>query len=245
MPAHTLLPDDPRFVKSRTSAATETTYGRLEDGTLGWTSHGIDAHDMHAQTDKVSSGMQVHTHKLNSHRRLSVPDWVRDTKKLAEVYVCQLEKRAQMRSGYRSTTVIRGTIPERIAVAHDILERRRGVQLVRLIDNLCSQERELRQLPLRTAWQHKKMKNLQEAIRGADMELRCLKGDLILNIVDLYWRQGWNARQVAAHIGISHVHVRQTLCRLRRTAENLEHEQLSQTGNKPVVGNFVSQFTTS
>lgn len=220
--AHTLLPEEKSFVRSRFSQATEASYGRLTDGSLGWRSHGFDGRDFFSD-DGSSAGMHVNTHKLEPHRRLDVPDWVRNPNKLAAVYVRQLEKRAFLHRP------LNGTLPERLIFAHKCLEQNRAAQLTNLIDKLLSQEIELRMLPHRTELQEKQMRDLQQSIRGTDMELRCIRGEMLLNVVDLYWRQGWDAAAVGKELGISHGHVRQILCRLRRTAAELEHEQPTQT----------------
>lgn len=305
MPAHITLPPEPQHLRTKFEQAIETTYGRLEDGTLGFRSTGFDAHDMIGVPGGYA-GMHVSTQKLEGNRQLEVPDWVRDPKKLIEVYVRTLERRAHV---WRYA--IAAPIKERLHLAHKRLELKRGAQLCQLLDRLCAQEFELRQIPTRTPFQQKKMKDLQESIHGVDTELRCVKGEIILQVIDLYWRLGWNAKQVAEHLGFSHAHIRQILWRLRRTAERLEQEktktpehanewlatkktkicafcgnqflyvpngherkycgrqcfirhrkiqtavkyfcsamcklkfEASGQGNKPVVGNFVSQFTTA
>lgn len=169
----------------------------------GWQSHGIAFEDY--------ARMHTQQRLQSAERRLPTPRWAIDNAMLKELLVRFQEIRAweRRRKG-------EGTLEERLASATAWIESRRP-RLIATLEDLCRSYVENED--------HARKKMLAINIEGIDTFLRYTKNQAglatVAAIVSLYYRVGLDSVGVAQELGLKPTHVRQTLWRLFRVAENL------------------------
>jgi hypothetical protein len=184
----------------------------------GWKSTGLD------WADFARMGTQL-LKKPAAHRRMSVPRWATNDEMLRELLAAFFDERAI--SGGGNSSVSRNKrllkaaarpIPDRLGLAHKILEKRRITQSQQL-DALCKEY-------VQSKDDERRKRVLEIEIAGLDTFLHYTSvADsgvaTIAAIVVLYYRLGMDSVGVAAELNLRPPHIRQVLLRLFQTAAKL------------------------
>ncbi len=173
------------------------------DGTME--SNGLEFSDF--------GNFQIEKHKANGNggRRLEIPDWALDNKKLSFVLAAWIENRAVMRNPGKGTTA------ERIRTAQARLDADRP-RLISVLEGLCAKFVAEKS---NTTPDAAKITRLAQKIREVDTGLR-VNEDAVrfaFTIVNGYYFDGKNSSEIAVDLKMSHAHIRQTLWRLFSVAK--------------------------
>ena len=161
--------------------------------------------------------MHQMTRKKHGERRLGTPPWATDDTKLRKLIVRFVEGSCMAQSGESDA--------ERIARTD---KRRRELlrpKLQATLDNLCKEYVALKNAGVNLPRQ----RQLENLIQGHDTELRLIGSNqaaLVAAIVYFYYRVGYDSVGTAELVGgLTPVHVRHVLWRLRRVWARIEKEE--------------------
>jgi len=180
----------------------EAHYARLPDGSMGFVSTGISFDDYsRCQTSRTNHG-------VGSERRLPVPDYALDDKKLRTVIVRFLE----IRSGLHKKQP--GTLEERLARVSARLKERTERQSS-MVDRLCAAYVACTDLRQR--------RFMEINIRGLDTTIRIAREPWVIpQVVRMYYRERLNAKIISETLCLNHDWVRQLLYRLEILSRKIE-----------------------
>jgi hypothetical protein len=170
----------------------------------GMESNGLEFSDL--------AGFSFENHKANGNggRRLDIPDWALDNKKLSFVLAAWIENRALIKNPGKGTTA------ERIALAQARLTADRP-RLISILDGMCAQLVQAKACPTSDAAQ---VALLMQKIQEIDSRLRVEENAVkfAFTVINGYYEEGKNSSEIAADLGMGHAHIRQTLWRLHQSA---------------------------
>lgn len=239
----------PRFDRhafaGRRSKAIKAT--RRRDGS--WDTPGISFGDF--------STMHVARREKVQERRLPTPKWAVRDEWLRELLVTYLEERFYVRNTNGMTLPERLKLAREAAIAYEPRKRelleawlqdyytiskhgRRDLSDEEVIQIFCSLRQIGGQLPLnadvaREYLAEKKLHDLEIQIQNIDTDIVLTErghAEVIISIVYLYYRLGWDSVTVAEQLGLKSPHVRQVLARLHATwTASLSHRYKSSEGS--------------
>lgn len=169
-----------------------------------WETTGIDFSDY--------SRMQQHNHTLAANRRYPTPEWALNDEQLLDVLLCYLEARA-----FYHALVPMGTHAERLERVR-LRFKKILSQKSALLDSLCKDYVHLK----KTGAEPNKLRFREQVIESLDTEICVLQADcpgVILRIVHLYYRCGFESVVVGKELSLKPPHVRQILWRLNEIAD--------------------------
>jgi hypothetical protein len=221
-PAHITLEPLPAFNHGKkVTQDLEAIYCRLEDGTLGYGSKGLDGSDFYGNSTADRPGMQVAIHKPSGQRRLNTPAWALRNDMLANVIANYCLSRAGVR--YRDGAFGVGTAAEKLALAKTLAARRRKM-LVERLDGLCSRYvAEKNKRPQDKA----ELRSLEINIENLDTSLRFLdnEAEIAAGVVYHYYHRHVDSVAVGQALGLKAPHVRIMLWRMRLIAAELGYDK--------------------
>ena len=157
--------------------------------------------------------MGTHTHKLNSGRRGSAPDWAFNSAQLREIIVRCMEKRVEFRK-----VSLPFTDAERLTVAQKVLAGKNRPRLVATINKLCAEfmDAKKRGDTIRAGLLAQKVEETDTQLVMIDHAPRLLAG-----CVYYYYRLGLDSVAVGQQLGLKPPHVRGLLWKLGKVAGEL------------------------
>jgi hypothetical protein len=183
-------------------------YGRMEDGSLGFTSTEIAFEDYTRCSTKM--------HKQSGQRRLETPVWCMDNTLLANVIATYTLQRATMSGGgQRHAWQSELSPPQKLELAKKFTKKRQADMLATL-DGLCRRFVETKKQNPRD----RHLRLMSEQIANLDSTLRILENcaAVCAAVVHLYYRVGFDSVGVANELKVKSCHVRQLLHRMRLVA---------------------------
>jgi hypothetical protein len=216
-PAHITLEPLPAFNHGKkVTQDLEAIYCRLEDGTLGYGSKGLDGSDFYGNSAADRPGMQVAIHKPSGQRRLDTPAWALRNDMLADVIANYCLSRAGVRHRV-------GTVAEKMALAKTLAARRRKM-LVGRLDCLCSRYVAAKK---QTRRDYAELRSLEINIENLDTSLRILDNEAVIaaGVVYHYYHRHADSVAVGQALGLKSPHVRIMLWRLRIIAAELGYDK--------------------
>ncbi|HEX3987986.1 MAG TPA: hypothetical protein VHZ30_01065, partial [Verrucomicrobiae bacterium] len=185
-----------------------------------WESTGIDFNDY--------KRMSLQRRKVQHERRLPTPAWALDDSLLQSVLVRYLERRALL------LRIGTGDYKQRLTRAREALTKQiKGKNIC--ADRLCKRYVQLKNAqPL----DQDAVRKLAQVIESLDTDLRLLSADcpgLILRVVYLYYRLGWNSTFIGAELHLKPPHVRCILWHLNEIADPNHTVNLKTWRKAPVL----------
>lgn len=165
------------------------------------------------------NGCHTVSRKLFPSRRFVTPEWATNDKKLQQIIVEYLLRRATGDSKRLRARMPKGMkTVEQLRWAEQVL-RERVPGLERIISELCAELVELKQRGVR----HPYLQTIEALIQNHDTSIRINRnaGAVVAGVVYSYYREGLNSVAVAESLGISSPGVRQLLFRIWQVAKKL------------------------
>jgi hypothetical protein len=218
-PAHITLEPLPAFNHGKkVTQDLEAIYCRLEDGTLGYGSKGLDGSDFYGNSTADRPGMQVAIHKPSGQRRLNTPAWALRNDMLANV----IAQYCLNRASYRCVPKPPIGAAEKLALAK-MLSKRRKKRLTEQLDRLCHRYVAIKnQIPPDYA----ALRNLEIEIENTDTSIRIVDNaaEIAAGVVYHYYHRHADSVAVGQALGLKPPHCRILLYRLRKVARELGYK---------------------
>jgi hypothetical protein len=164
-------------------------------------------------------GLHIERHKVTQERRLAAPEWVNNEALLRETVVHFLERRAFHKSEPKP-----GTYQERI----DRAEQAMAARIPKMRERIRKWIAEYKSSLDSGQPDDKRLRDLEVEIKNTDRQICVIRkgmASILLSVVYLYYRSGWDATTVAEELGLTSMGVHQIIFQMLRLAAGRKRQE--------------------